>query len=133
MTTAPQWATYEKLVNSRRRHPGFTLIELLVVIGILTILIGILLPVVSRARESGRHAQCASQLRQIGIGLTHYFNDFHSLPVRTDGLEWNNPHVFHFQNETGNVADVMLKYCGPKPLFYCPESWMQRRRRQTRQ
>ena len=113
-------------MNSRPHHGGFTLIELLVVIGILTILIGILLPVVSRVRESGRRTQCASQLRQIGLGLTRYFNDFRSLPVRTDGLEWNNPHVFHYQNETGNVADVMLKYCGPKQIFYCPEGFADR-------
>jgi prepilin-type N-terminal cleavage/methylation domain-containing protein len=123
--------TYGKPVNSRPRHCGFTLIELLVVIGILTILIGILLPVVSRVRESGRRTQCASQLRQIGLGLTRYFNDYHSLPTRmdgldlehTEGLEWNNPHVFHYLKGTVDVSQIMLKYCGPKSLFYCPESF----------
>jgi prepilin-type N-terminal cleavage/methylation domain-containing protein len=115
----------ESMARSRPKS-GFTLIELLVVIGIIAVLIGILIPVVSRARESSRRTQCASQLRQIGLGLQKYFNDYGALPARTDGLDFNNPHVFHYQNDPGNVADVMLKYCGPKPLFYCPEGWMQR-------
>jgi prepilin-type N-terminal cleavage/methylation domain-containing protein len=63
-----------------RRPRAFTLIELLVVVGIIAILIGILVPVVSRVRESGRRTLCASQLRQIGIGLHRYFNDFNALP-----------------------------------------------------
>ncbi len=109
-----------------RPKSGFTLIELLVVIGIIAVLVGILIPVVSRARESGRRTQCASQLRQIGLGLQKYFNDYGALPARPDKLQFKNPHVFHFQNEEESVADLMLKYCGPKPLFYCPEGWMQR-------
>ena len=57
---------------------GFTLIELLVVISIMALLIGLLLPALARARESARMSQCASNIRQIGIGLGLYFNDFDS-------------------------------------------------------
>ena len=105
-----------------RRAAAFTLVELLVVLGIIVLLIGILLPVVSKVRESGRRTQCASQLRQIGIGLHRYFNEFHALPARPFPLDIQNPHVFHFQHEAEDVSDLMLKFCGPKSIFYCPDN-----------
>ena len=59
-------------VSSLRR--GFTLVELLVVIAIIGILVALILPAISRAREAARTAQCKSNLRQLGIG-THLFAD----------------------------------------------------------
>jgi prepilin-type N-terminal cleavage/methylation domain-containing protein/prepilin-type processing-associated H-X9-DG protein len=59
-----------------QRKRGFTLIELLVVIAIIAILAAILFPVFARARENARRASCQSNLKQIGLGILQYTQDY---------------------------------------------------------
>ncbi len=63
------------------KRPGFTLIELLVVIAIIAVLIALLLPAVQAAREAARRAQCANNLKQMGLALHNYHASWNSFPV----------------------------------------------------
>lgn len=61
--------------RDRKRTAGFTLIELLVVVAIIALLISILLPSLSTAREQARASKCGAQLKGIGDGLSFYYNE----------------------------------------------------------
>lgn len=99
---------------NRNRSRGFTLIELLVVIAIIAILAAILFPAFAKAREAARRISCTSNMKQIGLGLMQYTQEYDErYPLRTVA----NPGV---GNNYLSWAGEMQPYIKSTDLFRCP-------------
>ena len=117
--------------NSRSGR-GFTLVELLVVIAVIAMLAALLLPALAKAKASAQSATCKNNLRQLGLALNMYVNDYDKYPgnaamysgesfqgIWATGMNWLNPYLGgHYDPD-----DINSRYFS-EPLipnvFHCP-------------
>jgi prepilin-type N-terminal cleavage/methylation domain-containing protein len=117
---------------------GFTLIELLVVIAIITVLASLLLPGLTRAKRKSQQVACLSNLRQLGVAIKLYANDFNTrFPMKYvedfaggpyDGIKsdqfclggFDPEHPACLQNYPRATARPLYNYMAPSEVYACP-------------
>lgn len=104
----------ERRFSGSATRKGFTLIELLVVIAIIAILAAILFPVFARAREKARQASCQSNLKQLGLAIVQYTNDYDGTYPRAwvESTGW--------ATGSGNWMLDVQPYTKSLQVFRCP-------------
>ena len=120
-------------MTNRTHRPAvnraFTLIELLIVIVIIAVLAAILFPVFVQAREKARQTVCLSNLRQIGLGMMQYVQDYDELYPRVDYFYGSKPLPGTPASATGIFADrinhyhwwfYLYPYTKTSAVFFCP-------------
>ena len=132
-TSIAQSSKFDASVVSRRRpevariggkrlatqESAFNLVELLVVLIVIGVLVGLLLPVVSKAKEAGRATACLSNLRQIGIALQLYVQDNNNrMPMMRDRLLETN--AAPPTNTLPGVEVALSNYLGSAKVLRCP-------------
>jgi prepilin-type N-terminal cleavage/methylation domain-containing protein len=115
----------EIAVRVCRRRTAFTLIELLVVISVIAILMGILMPVLGRARGVANRTICKSNLRQIGVAFRAYLDDSRDIMPLACAYPWD----ITDPNDT-NYRPPITQFLGPMlqspQVFICKADTIQK-------
>jgi prepilin-type N-terminal cleavage/methylation domain-containing protein/prepilin-type processing-associated H-X9-DG protein len=93
------------------KRKGFTLIELLVVVAIISLLAGILFPVFARARENARQASCLSNVKQLGLAIEQYKQDYDGFYPFARGPKADSWY--------GNFLEPYIK---ARQIIFCPSA-----------
>ena len=109
--------------RSTRRSAGFTLIELLVVIAIIAILAAILFPVFAQAREKARQTACLSNMKQVGLAVMQYTQDYdETYPPATNQPSDNFKCSDWATTTTPNVYKAAYPYIKSYGVYACPDA-----------
>lgn len=100
------------------KRNGFTLIELLVVIAIIAILAAILFPVFAQAREKAKQSACLSNVKQIGMAMRLYADDFDNNYVSV--YDWTQDVTGDGKLDNVCWANKILPYAKSRSIFACP-------------
>ena len=100
----------------RTLRPGFSLVELLVVLGVLVVLIGLLMPALSRARANADRIGCRGHLHDLGAAFQMYLNESKQRLPRVNAM----PSLRPLLNEYPAVTEVLAPYLGnTRGVFGC--------------
>jgi prepilin-type N-terminal cleavage/methylation domain-containing protein/prepilin-type processing-associated H-X9-DG protein len=103
----------DRSTNRGNRSSAFTLIELLVVIAIIALLAAILFPAFARARENARRASCQSNLKQLGLGIAQYTQDYDErMPAVYLGTSGGTDQV--------TWRSMIYPYVKSTQVYFCP-------------
>lgn len=114
----------------KRRNRGFTLVELLVVIGVIAVLIGLMMPMLIKARGSADRAKCLSNLHQIAVAYQMYLTEHKQRVMRVNPIPTDTALVSYTAPSLVEVLDPYMTKLPPRmtptgvpaggEAFHCP-------------